>query len=135
MNEVTLPNDDAQCGDQTSEGSSSEGITWVAVQPFFPTRDETTASRLNWFVSKPPFKILGQGQRGRVAALRILLQALQTDRREIAIYFRIQQPRLLWIRFQNQPDRFVGASSNKRRITGQQLVQHRAETINVCRGC
>ncbi len=68
------------------------GESWN--DPFSTTGEDSSAAHLNRFMLKPVFEIFGQRQCGRISALRILLQTLEANRREVAIYFRIQEARL-----------------------------------------
>ena len=64
------------------------------------------------------FQVFGQRESGRVTALWIFLQALQTNRGKLAIYFRIPEPRLSRFGFQDQPNGFVGCSAGKGWMAG-----------------
>src|SRR5262249_40568813 len=69
--------------------------------------------------------------------LWIFLQTFETDRRKIAIYFRIPQARLPRLCVQQQLDSLVRRSTRERWMTGEQLVKHSAKSIDIrcCGDC
>src|SRR5205085_10953064 len=46
--------------------------------------------------------------------------------------FPVPRTRLPWLRIQQQPNRFVGCSSGKRRMASEQFVENRAESVDIC---
>ena len=82
---------------------------------------------------QPAFEIFGQRESGRITALRIFLETLQTNRGKIDIDFRIPKPGTSRLGFQNQSNGFVGRPSSERRLTGEHLIKNCAERVNI--GC
>src|SRR5262245_39083122 len=89
----------------------------------------------DWFVSQPSVKVFRQSKSGGVTVPRIFLEALETNRGNVAIDFRVYRSWFRRIRFQEQPDGFIGRFANKGRPTREQVIEYRAETVNICRLC
>ena len=90
---------------------------------------------MNRLVFEPAFKVFGQREGGWITALRIFLETLETDGREVAVCFWIPQPRVPRFGFQKQSDSIVGCSSGEGWMASKQMVKHRAQSIHVCCGC
>ena len=82
---------------------------------------------------EPTVKIFGQCQGGWITALRVFLEALETDRCQIAVYLWVPQARLPWFGFQKQPDGVVGCAACKWWMTSKQMIKHRAQSIDISR--
>src|SRR5437762_2891842 len=87
--QFALPHDPASGRSQTNQRCHEECTCWIAPDPFPSSCENSGVSRLNRFMLEPTFEILGQRESGRVTTLWIFLEALQADRAQIAIYFRI----------------------------------------------
>src|SRR5262249_7869364 len=68
---------------------------------------------------------------GRITALRILFKAFQTNRGKFAVQLGIPQPRVSRFSLQKKADCLIWGSSNKWRMTGEQMIKYRAESIDV----
>ena len=76
-------------------------------------------------------QILGQCFRGSVASLRLLFQALQTDRFQIAVDPPVDATGSIWFPPLDLGQRVQHGLTPKRRPSRQQRVQHRPEAVHV----
>ena len=79
-------------------------------------------------------QVLGQLERRRVALVRLFLEALQTDRLDLARHARLDLRRRNRIGVLDVRQRFERRRGAERRPAGQELVEDRAERVDVGRG-
>ena len=103
----------------------------IAPKPFSGAIQNLAGAGMNRLMVQPAVEVRGERSGRYIAAHRILLEALQADRLEIAIDLRVPETRLARLHFEYLPDRLERRPAGKRRLTGQQVIQHGAKTIDV----
>ncbi len=78
-----------------------------------------------------PSQVVGQRRGAGVATLRLLGQALQADRLEVARHFRVQSRGGDRLVMDHLPLRFGRRLSSKRRPAGEHLIEQGAERVDV----
>ena len=86
--------------------------------------DWADAPSADGLVVKVAIKVFGQFLRRLIAPLRLLFQALQADRFQVAGDFGIELPQRNRIFLQNLHQRVEGTRGLKRRSPGEQAIQH-----------
>ena len=89
---------------------------------------------MNRFAVAPAIQIVRQHFRRAVAPLRIFAQAFQANGFQVPIHGWIQGVEASGFLFADLPQCLHGRFREERWASGQQLIENRAQAINVCRG-
>ena len=84
-------------------------------------------------MSLPALKVFRKFQSGAVTPRRILIETLQTDYRQVAIHGRIDKTWMRRLLFHHSAQDFDWSLSFERGPPGQQFIENRAETVDICR--
>jgi hypothetical protein len=89
--------------------------------------------RSNGFAAHEPFEFVGQVAGGREALRRFFLEALETDRFEVARHTRIKLTRRDRIGVQDVEQRGFESLGHEGRAPCQQVIQHATQAVDIAR--
>src|SRR3989442_3499207 len=101
--------------------------------PFPYSLEGWSSTGMNGLPLEEPLELFGERQGGRVALLRVLLEAFEANDLEVARHVAPKSRRRRRLFARGLPDRLVRGVGTERNAAGEKLVENHSEAINISR--